>query len=157
MYKILRVNMTDLTVKTEDLPEKYKTFGGRALTSNIVVDEVPADCNPIGPGNKLVFAPGIVTGSAAPTSARISVGGKGALTGTIKEANAGTKFSPMLHRLGYAAIIVEGMPKDSRKRYLLEINKDGNDLVLSASYSVKVPLVANVSLLIDFAPTSAAK
>jgi aldehyde:ferredoxin oxidoreductase len=69
MYKILRVNMTDLSVKTEDLPKKYKTFGGRALTSNIVVDEVPADCHPLGPSNKLVFAPGIVTGSTAPSLA----------------------------------------------------------------------------------------
>lgn len=39
----------------------------------------------------------------------------------------------------------------------IEINKDGADIVISASYSVKVPLVANVSLLIDFAPSSAAK
>jgi Domain of unknown function (DUF4845) len=39
----------------------------------------------------------------------------------------------------------------------IEINKDGANLVISASYSVKVPLVANVSLLLDFAPTSAAK
>ncbi|MBI4757985.1 MAG: hypothetical protein HY783_03140 [Chloroflexi bacterium] len=46
MSKILRVNMTDLSVKTEELPEKYKTFGGRALTSNIVADEVPADGYP---------------------------------------------------------------------------------------------------------------
>lgn len=39
----------------------------------------------------------------------------------------------------------------------IEVTKDGNTLVVSASYSVKVPLVANVSLLIDFAPSSASK
>lgn len=39
----------------------------------------------------------------------------------------------------------------------IEINKDGANIVISASYSIKVPLVANVSLLLDFAPTSAAK
>ena len=39
----------------------------------------------------------------------------------------------------------------------IEVTKNGNTLVLSASYSVKVPLVANVSLLVDFAPSSAAK
>jgi aldehyde:ferredoxin oxidoreductase len=138
MFKILRVNMTDLSVTTEDLPEKYKTFGGRALTSNIVSDEVPADCHPLGPKNKLVFAPGIVTGTAAPTSSRISVGGKGALTGTIKEANAGTKFSPMLHRLGYAAIVVEGMPQDTSKRYLLQIDKDGAKLLPADDLKGKV-------------------
>ena len=39
----------------------------------------------------------------------------------------------------------------------IEISKDGNEITLSASYSVKVPLVANISLLIDFAPTSTSK
>ena len=39
----------------------------------------------------------------------------------------------------------------------IDVAKDGNTFVLSASYSVKVPLVANLSLLVDFAPSSASK
>ena len=39
----------------------------------------------------------------------------------------------------------------------IEVKKEGNALVISANYSVKVPLVANVSLLVDFAPSSASK
>jgi len=39
----------------------------------------------------------------------------------------------------------------------IEITKEGNTLTLSAYYTVKVPLVANISLLIDFAPSSAFK
>ena len=35
----------------------------------------------------------------------------------------------MLHRLGYAAIVVEGMPKDKDKRYLLQIKKSGAKLL----------------------------
>ena len=37
----------------------------------------------------------------------------------------------------------------------VEITKEGNSITLSASYSVKVPLFANFSLLIDFNPSSA--
>lgn len=37
----------------------------------------------------------------------------------------------------------------------IEISNEGGKLVLSASYSVKVPLVANISLYLDFSPTSA--
>lgn len=37
----------------------------------------------------------------------------------------------------------------------IEIVKENGRLVLSASYSVKVPLVANVSLFLDFKPSSA--
>lgn len=36
----------------------------------------------------------------------------------------------------------------------IEIVKDGNSLVLSASYSVVIPLVANISLTLDFNPSS---
>lgn len=37
----------------------------------------------------------------------------------------------------------------------VEIAKEEGRLVLSASYSVKIPLVANVSLFLDFNPSSA--
>ncbi len=37
----------------------------------------------------------------------------------------------------------------------IEITKAGNTLVISANYSVKIPLVSNFSLVIDFAPSSA--
>lgn len=39
----------------------------------------------------------------------------------------------------------------------IEVSKDGGSLVISANYSVRIPLAANVSLLLDFAPSSAAK
>jgi hypothetical protein len=39
----------------------------------------------------------------------------------------------------------------------VELTKDGNDLIISASYSVRVPLFKNISLLIDFAPNSAGR
>lgn len=40
-------------------------------------------------------------------------------------------------------------PKD------LEIVKDGDGLVISANYSVRVPLFGNISACMDFSPTSA--
>lgn len=128
MAKILRVNMTGGTVRYEDVPEKYRLMGGRWLTSSLVADEVDPTCHPLGPNNKLVFAPGILTGTAAPSSARLSLGGKSPLTGGIKESNAGTKFASMQARLGIKGIVIEGQPKDGRW-YVLEVNKDGARLV----------------------------
>jgi len=116
--------MTDQTVTYEDVPEAYRFLGGRGLTSFIICDEVDPTCHPLGPNNKLVFAPGITTGTSAPTSSRISVGGKSPLTGGIKESNAGTKFSPMLAKLRIKAIVVEGQPPKDQW-YVLEIDKDG--------------------------------
>jgi len=123
MDRILRVNMTDRTAAFEPLPEKYQHRAGRWLTSSIVHDEVPATCHPLGPNNKVVFSPGIVTGTSSPTSSRISVGGKSPLTGGIKEANAGTGWGRRLARLGFRAIVVEGQPKDDGF-WLLKVTKD---------------------------------
>lgn len=36
----------------------------------------------------------------------------------------------------------------------IEVNKDGSSLALSASYSVKIPLAGNVSLVLEFNPSS---
>ncbi len=125
MAKILRINMTDLTAKYEDVPEKYKHLGGRGLTSSIIYDEVDPTCHPLGPNNKVVFAPGILTGTNAPTSGRVSVGAKSPLTGTIKESNAGSAWPQRVARLGIKAIVIEGQPKEPGKFWLIYINKDG--------------------------------
>jgi aldehyde:ferredoxin oxidoreductase len=86
----------------------YAGMGGRAMTSMVVYKEVPADSHPLGPENKLVISPGLMSGSAASSSGRLSVGCKSPLTGTIKESNAGGTAAQALARLGYAAVILEG-------------------------------------------------
>jgi aldehyde:ferredoxin oxidoreductase len=125
MDKILRINMgADGGPKARTEPVgSYAGLGGRALTSSIVSKEVPPTCHPLGADNKLVIAPGMLSGSAAAMSGRISVGCKSPLTGGIKEANAGGQASQMLGRLGYAAIVLEGKPKDDTL-YRIYINKD---------------------------------
>ena len=120
--------MSNLEAKFEDLPAEYAALGGRGMTSTIVAKEVPPTCNPLGPHNKLVFAPGIVTGTRAPTSGRLSVGGKSPLTGGIKEANAGTPFAQMLARMRIGAIIVEGKHAGD-DYYLLKITTDGTEFI----------------------------
>lgn len=137
MSKILRVNMTKLTTKFEDVPVKYRQLGGRGLTSTIVFDEVEATCHPLGPNNKLVFAPGIVTGTNAPSSGRISIGGKSPLTGGIKEANSGGVAPQKMARLGLKAIIVEGQPKEKGKFWLVKVDKDGAEILPADQFSGK--------------------
>ncbi|GBC59441.1 aldehyde ferredoxin oxidoreductase [Desulfonema ishimotonii] len=125
MDKILRIDVSgDGAPKATvtDLGD-YAGMGGRGMTSMVVSKEVPADCHPLGPENKLVIAPGLMTGSAASTSGRISVGCKSPLTGGIKEANAGGQGGQVMARLGYAAIIIEGEPKTD-DLYKVYVNKD---------------------------------
>ena len=111
--KIFRINMSDLSTSIEDVPANWAAHGGRGLTSTIVAAEVPPTCHPLGPSNKLVFAPGLLSGTPAANSGRISVGAKSPLTGTIKEANAGGTAAQLLARCGCKALIIEGQPQDN--------------------------------------------
>jgi aldehyde:ferredoxin oxidoreductase len=103
---------------------EYAGFGGRALTSAIVSKEVPPLCHPLGTENKLVIAPGLLSGTTGAMTGRISIGCKSPLTGGIKEANAGGQPSQVLARLGYRAIVLEGRPQGD-DLYKIFINKDG--------------------------------
>ncbi|MFX4261084.1 aldehyde ferredoxin oxidoreductase family protein [Pelotomaculum propionicicum] len=132
MDKFLRVNMTTKELKTEAAPEKYAALGGRGLTSQFVLDEVPATCEPLGPFNKLIFAPGLLSGTNAPSSGRMSCGGKSPLTGGIKESNSGGTPSQKLANLGYKAVVIEGKAT-AGELYLLKLTADGAEL-LPADY-----------------------
>ena len=124
MKQFIRVDMTTLQVTYEDMPEKYIGLGGRALTSNFVNDEVIATCHALGKNNKLIFAPGLLSGTSAPNSGRLSVGAKSPLTGTIKECNTGGSFSQKMAKMGIKALVIEGMPADD-KFYVLKMDMNG--------------------------------
>ncbi|HHP7234347.1 MAG TPA: aldehyde ferredoxin oxidoreductase family protein [Desulfobacterales bacterium] len=126
MDKILRIDMgADGGPQFREEPlGDYAGLGGRAMTSAIISKEVPPLCHPLGAENKLVIAPGMLSGTTAAMSGRLSVGCKSPLTGGIKESNAGGQGAQVLARLGYAAIVLEGKPKDDTL-YKVRIDKDG--------------------------------
>ncbi|MCF6245962.1 MAG: aldehyde ferredoxin oxidoreductase [Desulfobacula sp.] len=113
----------------------YEGLGGRAMTSGIISKEVPPLCHPLGADNKLVIAPGMLSGSAAAMSGRLSVGCKSPLTGGIKESNSGGQGAQVLARLGYAAIVLEGKPSNDTL-YKVVINHDG--VKIEADNSLKM-------------------
>ena len=143
MDKILRMNMgADGGPQfTEEPVGDYAGLGGRGLTSAVVSKEVPPTCHPLSAENKLVIAPGLLSGTTAAMSGRLSVGCKSPLTGGIKESNAGGQAAQVLARLGYAAIVLEGKPADGTL-YKLLINKDGvkieadNNLCMLGNYDL---------------------
>ncbi|MFT5700456.1 MAG: aldehyde:ferredoxin oxidoreductase [Desulforhopalus sp.] len=121
--KFLRVNLTTETVQWEKCPEEYIDLGGRALTSIMVSNEVSPTADPLGEGNKLVFAPGYFSGTVLVNTSRLSVGAKSPLTGGIKESNVGGTVAFSLARLGIKAVIVEGQAADG-KYFLLTIEEN---------------------------------
>jgi len=128
MEKMMRINMDNLQAKMEDTPIEFARLGGRGLSSHIIHTEVPPTCHPLSKANKLIFAPGLLAGSIAPNSGRLSVGAKSPLTGGIKEANVGGTAGHKLGRLGIKAVIVEGKPIED-SLYIIKLDKDGIDII----------------------------
>jgi len=122
--KIYRVDMKNLSYSIEEVPEHWRTLGGRGLTSTIIAEEVDPECHPLGPNNKLVFAPGLLSGTPATNSGRNSCGAKSPLTGGIKESNVGGTSAQIFAKLGIKALIIENQPGEEEPFYHLHITKE---------------------------------
>jgi aldehyde:ferredoxin oxidoreductase len=134
MDKIARIDMGAVggpKVTVEQLGE-YAGLAGRAMTSFVIAKEVHPLAHPLSAENKLVIAPGMLSGTVGAMTGRISVGCKSPLTGGIKEANAGGQAAQVMARLGYAAIILEGKPQGD-DLYKIAINKDGIKVIVDNS------------------------
>jgi len=110
--QIWRVNVREQTLKRGPVPDSWKRLGGRGLLARVLLDEVDAKCDPLGVGNKLIFAPGLLVGHMLSSTDRISVGGKSPLTGGIKEANAGGRTGLHMTNMGIFALIIEDQPQE---------------------------------------------
>ena len=110
--QVWRVDVRERTLTHEPIPDSWVRLGGRALLARILLDEVDAKCDPLGPDNKLIFAPGLLVGHMLSSTDRISVGGKSPLTGGIKESNAGGRTGLHMTHMGIHALMIEGQPKE---------------------------------------------
>ncbi len=112
--KILRVNLTDRSSSIEELPPGVARdfLGGAGFGIKYLYDEVNADADPMGPDNKLIFAPGPFSGTSIPCASRMSVTGKSPLTGTVGMALSGGHFPVELKFAGYDALIIEGKAEE---------------------------------------------
>ena len=132
--KFIRVNMNEKTINVEDVPQDYMGLGGRGLTSIMINAEVPSKCDPLGPENKLIFAPGFLSGTALVNTSRISIGAKSPLTGTIKESNAGGTVAAALGRLGITAVVIEGQAPEGDISFLRIDEKGDASLIQAQEY-----------------------
>jgi aldehyde:ferredoxin oxidoreductase len=133
MSKLLRINTKEKTFTFEEVGQDLAALGGRALTSKMVLDEVPAACHALSKYNKLVIAPGLLAGTPAFNSGRLSVGAKSPLTGGIKESNSGGLVAQKLARLGIKAVVLDDKPEDDGY-FMIVIKKDSVEILPADEY-----------------------
>jgi aldehyde:ferredoxin oxidoreductase len=130
--KFINVDMTRKTIQTNEVPQQYLGLGGRGLTSIMINAEVVPTCDPLGPDNKLIIAPGALSGTSLVNTSRVSIGAKSPLTGTIKESNAGGTTGLALGRLGITAIVIDGQATDD-ELFILKIDNQGETSLVPAN------------------------
>ena len=109
--RIARVDLSTKTIKYEEQENSFfrKYIGGVGLIAYYLFKELEPGVNPLGQGNKLIFAPGIVTGTGVPGASRICIGAKSPLTGAFGKAEVGGFCGNAIKQAGLDAIIVEGI------------------------------------------------
>ena len=80
--KVLRVDLTTRKIEVEELSEEFYRLnpGGKALAGYILLNEMPANTDPLSPGNVLVIANGVLTGAPVSTATRYVVSARSPLT-----------------------------------------------------------------------------
>ena len=119
MERVVRVNARTGAIETAPVRDEVSRWGGRGLIANVIGRDVSPVCDPLGRGNRLIFAPGWLGGSSVAASGRLSVGAKSPLTGGIKEANVGGEAGQKLARIGVRSLVVEDAPDEPRPRILI--------------------------------------
>lgn len=136
--KILRVNLTEGTCKSEPLNMEWANayLGQRGLATKYLTEEIDPKVDPLSPENKMIMTTGPLTGTCASTAGRYSVVTKGALTGAIACSNSGGFFGNEMKNAGWDQIIFEG--KSPKPVYLFIENDKAELLDASAHWGTSV-------------------
>lgn len=108
--KILHVDLTSGRVEIETPATTiYRALvGGRALIAYLLLRDLPQGADPLGPENRLIFAPGVLQGTNLPGSGRHGVGAKSPLTGALGSSEAGGWWGHEFKWAGLDALVIRG-------------------------------------------------
>ena len=131
--QILDIDLTTETWKLSEYPQDLarKYLGGRGFNMHVLYHQLPAKTNPLGPENLLILSCGLLTGTAAPSSARLHINALSPLTGLLGSSNVGGNFGPWLRSNGIQSVILRG--KSSQPVYLWI---DGNAIEIRKAKSL---------------------
>src|SRR5437762_1942328 len=120
--KILHVDLTTRQTRVEEIPEVTvrKYLGGGALACHLLLRDMPAGVDPLGPDNMLVFMTSVINGTSLSGANRYTAAAKSPLSGGYGEAEAGGYWGPELKAAGYDGVIITGAAKTPVYLYIKE-------------------------------------
>jgi aldehyde:ferredoxin oxidoreductase len=108
--RLLHVDLTTRQTRVEEVPETTmrKYLGGGALAAHVLLREMPAGVDPLGPDNVLVFMTSIINGLSLSGTNRYTAAAKSPLTGGYGESEAGGWWGPELRAAGWDGLVIRG-------------------------------------------------
>jgi aldehyde:ferredoxin oxidoreductase len=108
--KILWVDLTNKTSRTEDIPSQvYENYiGGKGLGAYLLYRSLEPKTDPLGPDNILFFVTGPLQGLPAPNVGRWAIVTKSPLTGAFLDTHCGGPLGREIKKSGYDAVAVFG-------------------------------------------------
>ena len=110
---ILEIDLTTSEIKRYSNPELFeKWIGGVGVGINLLNKIVPANADPLGPDNALIFSIGLLS-TYYPIISKTAVLFRSPLTGDLGESYAGGRLSLAMRFSGLGAIIIKGQSEKS--------------------------------------------
>ncbi len=107
--QLLTVDLNSGQCSCSPLPEiELSVIGGRGFNIWYLFHHLPPGIDPLGPENTLLISCGLLTGSAAPTSARLHINALSPLTGILGSSNVGGYAGAWLRSCDIASIVIAG-------------------------------------------------
>jgi len=108
LENILYINLTRRTFKVEKRPDLFERYlGGTGVATQLLHDECPEGCDPLGPDNPIILAVGPLTALFPLASKTVSMF-KSPLTGNLGESHCGGRSAVAIRMAGYGAIVIQG-------------------------------------------------
>lgn len=108
--RILRVDLSNGAISEDQHDETWyrRYLGGAAASAYYLLKELKPGIDALGSGNKLIIAPGVLTGVPASGAGRNGVGAKSPQSGGIAKSEVGGFFGAELKHAGFDGIVIEG-------------------------------------------------
>ena len=126
---ILKVDLNDRTITRETIPEALvgRFLGGRGFNVGYLAEHLPVGIDPLGPDNILIFSCGLLTGTRAPTAARLHLNALSPLTGLIGSSNVGGYAGAWLRSTGILSLVIRGRSSTPAYLYISDTDVEIRD------------------------------
>jgi aldehyde:ferredoxin oxidoreductase len=111
LANILYIDLSSRTFTIKNRPELFESYiGGTGVATQLLHEECPRGCNPLGPENPIIFAVGPLT-ALFPLGSKTVAMFKSPHTGNLGESHCGGRSAVAIRLAGYGAVVIKGVSK----------------------------------------------